>query len=165
MPRRLPYLRVANVEAGRINLDELLSIGVTEEEAVKLCLQLDDLLFVEGNGAKSQIGRVAVWKGQVDHCVHQNHLIRARCHQAASSFVAQYYSTPYGRTEIEGKAFTSSGLYSLSVEKIKDLAILVPGEKEQHVIGLLLEGLDNLITLHQRKRPRYRRFMTCLGTA
>jgi type I restriction enzyme S subunit len=75
LPMRLPYLRVANVgPTGGVDTNEMLSIGLTDVEARKTLLKTDDLLFVEGNGSKDQIGRVAIWDGSIDPCVHQNHL-------------------------------------------------------------------------------------------
>jgi len=78
LPLRLPYLRVANVYSGRLELAEIKEIGVTEADRDKTLLAEDDLLFVEGNGSADQIGRVARWTGVIDPCLHQNHLIRAR---------------------------------------------------------------------------------------
>ena len=56
---KMPYLRVANVFYNRLDLREILEIGVKEEEIEKTLLQAGDLLFVEGNGSIEQIGRVA----------------------------------------------------------------------------------------------------------
>lgn len=77
-PIKLPYLRVANVFFDTIDTNEILEIGLTEEEKRKTLLQNGDLLFVEGNGSPEQIGRVAVWRDEIVPCVHQNHLIKAR---------------------------------------------------------------------------------------
>ena len=62
LPFTYPYLRVANVYYNHLDLSEIKEIGVTEEEIRKCELKTGDLLFVEGNGSKSQIGRVAVWE-------------------------------------------------------------------------------------------------------
>ena len=73
---KMPYLRVANVYYNQLDLSEIKYIGVTEEEIERCTLEKDDLMFVEGNGSKSQIGRVAIWDGSIDYCLHQNHLIK-----------------------------------------------------------------------------------------
>ena len=75
LPIKMPYLRVANVYYNELDLTEIKTIGVTENEIERTLLQKDDLLFVEGNGSKEQIGRVAIWNGSVENCLHQNHLI------------------------------------------------------------------------------------------
>jgi type I restriction enzyme, S subunit len=60
LPTRLPYLRVANVYANELRLDDLLTIGVEGSEIKRVLLQDGDLLVVEGNGSTDQIGRVAI---------------------------------------------------------------------------------------------------------
>ena len=75
---RKPYLRVANVYANRLELDDVAEIGLTDAEFAKTKLAKDDLLIVEGNGSLDQIGRAALWTGEITDCVHQNHIIRWR---------------------------------------------------------------------------------------
>ena len=58
---KMPYLRVGNVYANELRLDEVKTIGVEKGELEKLLLEKGDLLVVEGNGSKDQIGRVAIW--------------------------------------------------------------------------------------------------------
>ena len=57
---KLPYLRVANVYANELKLNDIEYIGVTERELEKLLVRKGDLLVVEGNGSPDQIGRAAL---------------------------------------------------------------------------------------------------------
>jgi type I restriction enzyme S subunit len=68
LPLQLPYLRVANVYSARLELDDISTIGVTEGEVKRVLLEKGDLLIVEGNGSRDQIGRVALWDGSVSPC-------------------------------------------------------------------------------------------------
>lgn len=122
---KLPYLRVANVFFDTIDTNEILEIGLTEEEKRKTLLQNGDLLFVEGNGSPEQIGRVAVWRDEIVPCVHQNHLIKARFNMAKMLpiYAMNYFMTQKGRAQIKEKAVSTSGLYTLSVSKIESLHI------------------------------------------
>ena len=63
LPNKLPYLRVANVYANELRLQEIEHIGVEESELDKFLVRAGDLLIVEGNGSKDQIGRLAIWEG------------------------------------------------------------------------------------------------------
>ena len=128
MKLKLPYLRVANVSYAKIDVSEMLEIGLTEDERAKTLLSYDDLLFVEGNGSPDQIGRVALWKNEITPCVHQNHLIKARfnSHLIAPYFALHYFMSREGREQIQGKAVSTSGLYTLSVSKISNLLIPTP---------------------------------------
>jgi type I restriction enzyme S subunit len=76
--RKLPFLRVANVYANALVLDEIKTIGVEPGEVERTLVLPGDLLVVEGNGSIDQIGRVALWDGSVEPIVHQNHLIKVR---------------------------------------------------------------------------------------
>ena len=125
---RKPYLRVANVSFASIDTTEMLDIGLTKEEYEKTLLQKDDLLFVEGNGSPDQIGRVAIWNGEIEDCVHQNHLIKARFDLKRMSpiFAMYYFISERGRSQIKKRAVSTSGLYTLSVSKIAGFEIPLP---------------------------------------
>jgi type I restriction enzyme S subunit len=130
--RKLPYLRVANVYADELRLDEVERIGVAENELEKLRLQADDLLIVEGNGSVEQIGRVARWDGSIEPCAHQNHLIKVRLSSMSPRWVLLWMLSPQGRRQIESAAASTSGLYTLSTGKVGRLAVPVPPLAEQH---------------------------------
>nr|WP_231292209.1 restriction endonuclease subunit S [Edwardsiella ictaluri] len=70
-----PYLAVANVQRGRLELDDLKRFEVTPEELERYRLIPGDLMVVEGNGSENEVGRCAIWSGEVQDCLHQNHLI------------------------------------------------------------------------------------------
>ena len=75
--RTIPYLRVANVQRGYLDLRRLSTIETTEETIDLLRLIPGDVLFTEG-GDRDKLGRGWVWKGEVDECIHQNHVFRSR---------------------------------------------------------------------------------------
>ncbi len=70
---RLPYLRVANVQDGRLDLSRIKEIEVLESEAEKWKLSSGDLLLTEG-GDWDKLGRCAVWREEIPNCIHQNHI-------------------------------------------------------------------------------------------
>ena len=74
LPLELPYLRVANVMRGRLDLSEIKMIRVTASEARRTNLVPGDVLVVEGHGNPNEIGRAAVWDGSIATCTHQNRL-------------------------------------------------------------------------------------------
>ena len=110
-----PFLRVANVLRGCLDLDEVHQIQLFRDELEKLRLISGDLLIVEGNGSPSQIGRMAIWKGDIEDCVHQNHIIRARLNAGVvSQFVENYWNSPMGVGRVTQVASSTSGLYTLA---------------------------------------------------
>ncbi len=132
LPLKLPYLRVANVYANELRLDDIEYIGVAERELEKLLVRKGDLLVVEGNGSPDQIGRVALWNDAIPNCVHQNHLIKARFGKPVlPEWALIWMLSPVGRHEIEQVSASTSGLHTLSVGKVSRLPIGVPSLKEQ----------------------------------
>ena len=144
LPLRMPYLRVANVSFAKIDVTEMLDIGLTEDERTKTLLQFGDLLFVEGNGSPDQIGRVAVWHDEITPCVHQNHIIKARFDKTKMlpAFAMYYFMSQEGRDQIKRKAVSTSGLYTLSVSKIADFSLPCPSIAEQMEFDLFTTQVD-----------------------
>lgn len=133
LPLKMPYLRVANVYYNRLDLSEIKEIGVTEAEVERCQLFKDDLLVVEGNGSKDQIGRVAIWDGSIDGCLHQNHIIKGRPRGTMLSQYALFYLiSGRGRKQITEIAKSTSGLYTLSTNKVKGLKIPYCDLLQQH---------------------------------
>ena len=127
-----PFLRVANVLRGSLDLQEVHKIELFSGELDKLRLFSGDLLIVEGNGSPSQIGRMAIWKGEIEDCVHQNHIIRARLYSGLiPQYVESYWNSPIGASEVSKVASSTSGLYTLSVSKVSDLPVPLPPLAEQ----------------------------------
>ena len=150
--KKMPYLRVANVFFNRLDLGEVLEIGVREEEIEKTLLKQGDLLFVEGNGSIEQIGRVAVWDGSIDPILHQNHLIKARFKENVilPKFALFYFMSQEGRKQIVSKSVSTSGLNTLSVNKIGALSVPVPPIELQNTFRDFVEQVDKSKVAVQR---------------
>src|SRR5260370_20248201 len=75
--RTVPYLAVVNVQDRALDLRQLKTIAATEAEIQRYRLQKDDLLLTEG-GDPDKLGRGTLWSGEIDECIHQNHIFRVR---------------------------------------------------------------------------------------
>ncbi|ARO96345.1 restriction endonuclease subunit S [Salmonella enterica] len=130
-----PYLRVANVQRGNINIDELERFELESHELTFWSLKKNDILIVEGNGSADEIGRCAIWLAPIEKCVYQNHLIRVRgIMEGYQEFIALYLNSPSGIKEMQRLAVTTSGLYNLSVGKIRGIKIPLPPLNQQNLI-------------------------------
>ncbi|MEH1922209.1 restriction endonuclease subunit S [Nostoc sp.] len=140
-----PYLRVANVHRRRLDLSQLEYFELVEGELERWKLQSGDLLIVEGNGSENEIGRCAIWNAEIDNCVHQNHIIRARpIGHNSQLFTLLFLNSPSGMAEMRNLAITTSGLFSLSVGKIREILVPLPPLAEQKRI---VEKCDRLMSL------------------
>lgn len=136
---RAPFLRVANVGHGRMSLGEVHEIELFEGELERYRLQHGDLLVVEGNGSPDQIGRSAVWHGEIEGCVHQNHLIRVRPGpKLDAEFLGLYWNAPATRAQLTAVSSSTSGLHTLSTAKVKRIGVpAVPLEQQRSVVEML----------------------------
>ena len=145
---QVPYLRVANVYANELKLDEIEYIGIQETEKERTLLQKDDLLIVEGNGSLEHIGRVALWNEAITPCYHQNHLIKARCCDAIiPKFMLYFLMSPVGRKRIVNVASSTTGLHTLSLTKVANLIVPICPKAEQTFI---IAELDRLLAAADR---------------
>ena len=131
----MPFLRVANVGQGRMDLAEVHEVELFEGELDRYRLRSGDLLVVEGNGSPDQIGRSAVWHGEIEDCVHQNHLIRVRPGPSIDpEFLGLYWNAPATRAQLTSVASSTSGLHTLSTAKVKRVEVPEVPLPEQRAI-------------------------------
>lgn len=132
-PIEVPYLRVANVHRGSLDLSEVKTIRVFEREIERTRLVKDDLLVVEGHGNKDEIGRVGLWDGSIEPCVHQNHLIRVRCDRDLlhPRFAESFMNSWVGRRALLRAANTTSGLNTISTTDVRGVQIPLPALADQ----------------------------------
>lgn len=135
-------MRVANVYANKLELDNVTKIGLTKIEFEKTRLLKNDLLIVEGNGSLDQIGRAAIWNNELSNCVHQNHIIRWRASERVlPKFGLFWLLSPEGRSFMVSIASSTSGLYNLSISKVSSIPIKLPSLEEQAEIVRRIESL------------------------
>ena len=99
------YLRVANVQRWYLDLTEIKTIDVPDEEMHHYRLQTNDVLVCEG-GALDNVGRAALWSGEIEDCVHQNHVLRARINDQSvlPNFALVVLNSSYGQRYFRMKA-------------------------------------------------------------
>lgn len=137
-----PYLRVANVLRGRLDLAEISRFELIASELQKWRLESGDVLIVEGNGSLNEIGRCAVWHGEIKNCVHQNHIIRVRFLDQVDPIYFHYYlNSSEGQNNIAAVASSTSGLYTLSVSKVQKIQFPLAPLAEQRRIVAIIESL------------------------
>ncbi|MFP1632919.1 restriction endonuclease subunit S [Zhengella sp. ZM62] len=136
----LPYLRVANVQRGWLALDEIKTVGVTEKEAEKLFLHPGDILMNEG-GDRDKLGRGWVWEGQIDRCIHQNHVFRVRLqNEVLPPRFVSYFANAFGQRHFFDQGKQTTNLASISKSKLSAMQIPVPSFDEAQQIVRRIES-------------------------
>ena len=165
--REYPYLRVANVQAGRVNLAIVKTVMVPELEAKRSFLQPGDVLMTEGGDA-DKLGRGCVWDAPIEGCLHQNHVFAVRPDLAVLSpkFLAALLGTPYAKAYFEATAKQTTNLASTNKTKIGQFPILLPDLDEQNKIvdslALMTLPTERLVGREAHKIDLMREFRTRL---
>lgn len=146
-PISVPYLRVANVQDGHINLDEVKEIEIEHDKLERYSLKTGDVLMNEG-GDFDKLGRGDVWLGQIEPCLHQNHVfaVRPELEKIDSFFLAALAASNYGKTYFLSCAKRSTNLASINSTQIKEFPVLLPPLSEQKKIAQILSTWDKAIT-------------------
>ncbi len=146
LPCEVPYLRVANVFRGFLDLSEIKTLRATEAEISRTKLEKDDLLIVEGHGNPAEIGRGALWDGSVVGCIHQNHIIRVRFKpaQVVPLFACSYLNSPGGRQHLLRAGKTTSGLNTISVSEVRSAPVVLPPLSLQREFASRVAAVEKL---------------------
>ena len=142
----LPYLRVANVKRGEIDLSVVKEVSIAENEIERYTLRENDLLMTEG-GDWDKVGRAAIWKGQIPVCLHQNHIFRARFRSAEilPIWFERYFNSPLGRSYFESASKQTTNLASINMRQVRGCPIPFPPLVEQHRIVAKVDELMLLV--------------------
>ncbi|MGW2918978.1 hypothetical protein ACWDBF_14080 [Streptomyces angustmyceticus] len=134
----VPCLRVANVQSGRLDLDDVPVIRLPEQRARAARLHTGDVLLT-GGGGRSQLGRGWIWEEQLPHCVHQDHVFRARVMgQQLHPKLLAWHAGGFGRQWCERNATQVTGLASIGLGKIRLMPVPVaPPAEQQRLVALL----------------------------
>jgi type I restriction enzyme S subunit len=145
-PVRLPYLRVANVQAGWLDLREVKTIEVERRHIERYSLQHGDVLMTEG-GDFDKLGRGDVWQGVIAPCLHQNHVfaVRPNPNQLLPGFLNALAGSAHGKRYFLRCAKKSTNLASINSSQLKQFPVYLPPLAEQHVITNLLATWDTAI--------------------
>lgn len=137
----LPYLRVANVQNGYLDLSVMKNIELRTDEKEKYLLQYGDVLYTEG-GDRDKLGRGTVWRCEIPDCVHQNHVFRARldAEKAIPEYVAYWSMGGPARNYFYQKGRQTVNLASINKTVLSALPIPLPSREEQKKVVEQIES-------------------------
>lgn len=138
-----PYLRNVNVQWNRIHLDDLARMDFSDEERQKFALRPGDLLVCEGG----EVGRSAIWKGELHECYYQKalHRLRPRTGSVDPVYTLHYLTQKF----LVEKAFApdhgQTTIAHLPKERLERLKVDLPPLPEQRKIAAILSSVDETI--------------------
>lgn len=142
----MPYLRVANVQDGYVNLDDVAEMEVAISEVARYSLHKNDVLMNEG-GDSDKLGRGAVWGGEIEPCLHQNHVFAVRLADTTlADWVSRFSSTAAARSYFFLRSKQSTNLASISQASVRELPIPMPPPSERKEILSEIEKVSTAVS-------------------
>jgi len=141
-----PYLRVANVQSGYFNLEEIAEIKIPQNEAKKYFVRKGDILVTEG-GDLDKLGRGTMWNGEICNCLHQNHIFAIRVNEAIinSEYASVIMESDYARKYFTQTANKTTNLASTNSTKLGNFPVIIPPLKEQSLVLAYIKTVSNRI--------------------
>lgn len=138
----VPYLRVANVQRGYLQLSDIKSIEIPVEEKDKYHVQKGDLLITEG-GDWDTVGRTAVWTDATFYVANQNHVFKARplVNELNVKWLETFMNSSVSRDYFAGASKQTTNLASINKTQLRGCFIALPPISETNRI------LDQYISL------------------
>lgn len=149
--RELPYLRVANVQRGYLDLDKIKYIKVPEDKLPELLLKNGDILFNEG-GDRDKLGRGWVWEGQINKCTYQNHVFRVRLYLIKNTGkLFSWYGNTFGQQYFMTKGKQTTNLASINKTMLSAFPVPLPPFDEQVFLIKEIEGRLSIINAVEKE--------------
>jgi type I restriction enzyme S subunit len=123
----LPYMRVANVKDGHLDLTDIKTIAVKRSEVEKYRLLPGDLLMTEG-GDPDKLGRGALWSGEIETCLHQNHIFKVRADRShlLPEYLCELVGSRYGKVYFLRVAKKTTGIATINRTQLGCFPVVVP---------------------------------------
>ncbi|MCY3650302.1 MAG: restriction endonuclease subunit S [Acidimicrobiaceae bacterium] len=144
-----PYLRAANVTWQGISLSNVKQMNFDDTDFAKYKLETGDLLLNEASGSPREIGKPAIWNGEIENCCFQNTLLRLRPHEIEVEYL-YWYCYAAARSGRFGDAGRGVNIRHLGKQGLARFPILVaPMEHRGQIVDQLEDGFQQTSTLEQ----------------
>ncbi len=142
----LPYMRVANVKDGYLDLTEVKTIEIKRSEVEKLLICPGDLLMTEG-GDPDKLGRAALWAGEIEPCVHQNHVFKVRSDRACLSpaYLRALAGSAYGKAYFLSVAKKTTGIASINKTQLSAFPVPLPPLPLQQAFERRVKSAESIV--------------------
>ena len=128
------YVRAANITPAGLDLSDLLEMDFTPRERMIFGLSAGDVLLTEASGSAAQVGRAALWTGEVDDCCYQNTVIRFRPHVALPEYALIVFRH-HAAAGVFVRAARGVGIQHLGASRFAELPFPLPPLNEQRRIA------------------------------
>jgi type I restriction enzyme, S subunit len=136
-----PYIGNRAVQWGRVELDAIATVPMTQSDLQRFRLRAGDLLVCEGG----EIGRAAIWKEPISECYYQKALHRLRAKRGYDAPLLRYLLELWASSGYLANHVTQTSIAHLPKDKLEVVPIPLPPLPEQRAIAGALSDVDELI--------------------
>lgn len=142
--RMRPYLRAANVTWSGLDLKDVKEMNFTEGESAVYELQPGDVLVAEASGSADEVGKPAIWRGEIDGCCFQNTLIRVRTLGPLPEYL-RYFLLAEAQSGRIGQASPGVGIHHIGAARLAAWRVPVaPLEEQKRIVDAIEEQLTRI---------------------
>ena len=145
---KTPFLRTSNVLWDQIDLSSVDEMSIPKHELSNKLLKRGDLLVCEGG----EIGRAAIWNGEVETMSFQNHLHRLRpiLEEVEPRFYVYFLQSAFTQLGIFEGTGNKTTIPNLSRSRLAALHVPQPTFDEQQAIVAVLARIRDAIKTHEQ---------------
>lgn len=146
---RKPFLRTSNLNWGYIDISSIDEMYFTLEEFNKLKLESGDILICEGG----DIGRTALYRGELVECAYQNHLhrLRPKKDNVDVKFFVLWMNYAINQRKMYTHSANRTTIPNLSGSRLKEFILPLPPLPVQQKIASILSAIDEKIQAEEAK--------------
>ncbi|MGR2953153.1 restriction endonuclease subunit S [Vibrio vulnificus] len=142
----LPYMRVANVQDGYLDLNSVQMITVSVKEAEKCKLLSGDILLTEG-GDPDKLGRGHVWNDEIENCIHQNHIFSVRVKNkeyVRPAFLSAVIGSQRGKRYFLKVGKQTTGIATINKTVLSEFCPIIPPLELQDAYLAVVRRIKNI---------------------
>ena len=155
------YVRAANITWAGLDLSDVLDMDFRPSEVASYRLLPGDVLLSEASGSAGEVGKPAIWSGELENCCFQNTVIRFRPTAVSSKFALIAF-LHFARNSVFARVSKGVGIHHLSADRFASMPFLLPPEEEQGRIVAkieeLLSDLDAGLAALKRAKANLKRY-------
>jgi type I restriction enzyme S subunit len=135
-----PYLRSANIGWSGLELSDVKEMNFDAADFERFRLDVGDVLLNEGSGSASEVGKPAIWRGEIDGCCFQNTLLRVKPRGATPEYLRYYFEFSARSGRFVGET-QGVNIFHIGRDGLASYPVPVPPIAEQQRIVAKLDAL------------------------